>query len=75
MLRLAGKPVAKSSYGAGAMGKVGKGKIKNLFDGRATCDIAMAQYLLFLSKRVRLGFYVRALKFVFLYRDCFNRQA
>ena len=35
-----------------------------------TCDQAFAEYLVYLAARVSESFYIRALKFVVLYRDC-----
>ena len=41
-------------------------------DSTMTCDQAFAKYLIYLSKKVREAFYVRALKYVLLYRDFLN---
>ena len=37
------------------------------------CDDAFASYLIYLSQRVNLGFYVRAVKVILLYRDFLNQ--
>ena len=37
------------------------------------CDEALAAYLVHVSKRVRVSFYLRTLKFVLMYRDCFTK--
>ena len=38
-----------------------------------TCDQALARFLIFVSQHVRESFYIKATKFVLLYRDCYRR--
>ena len=46
-------------------------KMKNV-KSNLTCAEALSSYLIYLSQRVNESFYVKALKFVLMYHECFT---